>query len=272
MMPEALARIHIDQLLQAAGWQVHDLKQANIHTTTGVAIREFPINAGHCVGLGASEFDVLRPLDKVDAKYLYYFVSSQAFRKEAAGHITGAEGLGGVTAGFLADAQLQLVELEEHLLIVAEIEKQFSRLGVPVDNLQRVKANLKRYKASVLKAAVEGRLVETEASIAQREGRSYETGEQLLQRILQERRAKWNCHGTYKVPSAVSLDGLPAVPNGWSCATGGQLFRWSSGVNLPVKNLNGGDVPVYGGNGVNGWHTESNISYPTLVIGRVGAG
>ena len=58
-MPEALARIHIDQLLQVAGWQVHDLKQANIHTTTGVAIREFPINAGHCVGLGASEFDVL---------------------------------------------------------------------------------------------------------------------------------------------------------------------------------------------------------------------
>jgi len=31
MMPEALALIHIDQLLQVAGWQVHDLKQANIH-------------------------------------------------------------------------------------------------------------------------------------------------------------------------------------------------------------------------------------------------
>ena len=29
MTPEALARIHIDQLLQAAGCQVHDLKQAN---------------------------------------------------------------------------------------------------------------------------------------------------------------------------------------------------------------------------------------------------
>jgi hypothetical protein len=41
MMPEALARIHIDQLLQAAGWQVHDLKQANIHATTGVAIRGY---------------------------------------------------------------------------------------------------------------------------------------------------------------------------------------------------------------------------------------
>ena len=47
MTPEALARIQIDQLLQAAGWQVHDLKLANIHATTGVAIREFPLNPGH---------------------------------------------------------------------------------------------------------------------------------------------------------------------------------------------------------------------------------
>jgi type I restriction enzyme R subunit len=47
MTPEALARIQIDQLLQAAGWQVHDLKLANIHSTTGVAIREFPLNPGH---------------------------------------------------------------------------------------------------------------------------------------------------------------------------------------------------------------------------------
>ena len=47
MTPEALARIHIDQLLHAAGWQVRDLKQANIHAITGVAIREFPLNPGH---------------------------------------------------------------------------------------------------------------------------------------------------------------------------------------------------------------------------------
>jgi hypothetical protein len=61
--------------------------------------------------------------------------------------------------------------------IVAELEKQFSRLDEAVANLQRVKANLKRYKASVLKAAVEGRLVETEATLAHREGRTYETGD-----------------------------------------------------------------------------------------------
>jgi hypothetical protein len=37
--------------------------------------------------------------------------------------------------------------------IVAELEKQFSRLDEAVANLQRVKANLKRYKDSVYSEA-----------------------------------------------------------------------------------------------------------------------
>ena len=107
--------------------------------------------------------------------------------------------------------------------IVAELEKQFSRLDEAVANLQRVKANLKRYKASVLKAAVEGRLVETEASLAHREGRTYETGEQLLQRILNERRGKWAGKGKYKEATpSVDTEGLH-VPEGWVVGSAEQV-------------------------------------------------
>jgi len=109
--------------------------------------------------------------------------------------------------------------LEQQENIVAELEKQFSRLDEAVANLRRVKANLKRYKASVLKAAVEGRLVETEASLARREGRTYETGEQLLQRILEERRARWAGRGKYKELVAPDEEGLHTLPEGWAwCA------------------------------------------------------
>lgn len=198
------------------------------------------------VGFGSSEFHVLRPSDQVDAKYLYYFVSSQAFRKEAAGRMTGAVGLRRVPAAFLADAQLPLVPLDEQRRIVAEIEKQFSRLDEAVANLQRVKANLKRYKASVLKAAVEGRLVETEASIAQREGRSYETGEQLLQRILEERRAKWAGKGKYKEPELPVLDGLNTLPEGWAYATTEQMCAQIASGSTPSPEAmfsGAGDVP-----------------------------
>ena len=47
MSPEARARQTIDALLTAAGWHVCDVVSANIRAATGVAIREFPLNAGH---------------------------------------------------------------------------------------------------------------------------------------------------------------------------------------------------------------------------------
>ena len=121
--------------------------------------------------------------------------------------------------------------LDQQKRIVAEIEKQFSRLDEAVANLKRVKANLKRYKAAVLKAAVEGRLVETEAELARRANveaasrrldqrqdaaATYETGEQLLQRILETRRSQWKGKGKYKEPTAPDITGLPKLPEGWA--------------------------------------------------------
>lgn len=93
--------------------------------------------------------------------------------------------------------EVVIAPINEQTRIVAEIEKQFSRLDEAVANLKRVKANLKRYKAAVLKSAVAGRLVETEADLARREGRSFETGTQLLQRILDTRRSQRQGKGKY---------------------------------------------------------------------------
>ena len=192
------------------------------------------------VGFGSSEFHVLRPTERVDAKYLYHFVSSESFRKEAARHMTGAVGLRRVPTAFLSEAQLPLVDLDEQRRIVAEIDKQFSRLDEAVANLQRVKANLKRYKA-----AVEGRLVETEASIARREGRSYETGAQLLQRILETRRSGWAERGKHKelaAPSAVGRE----LPEGWVWASMDQLAEVGTGATPSRSNpafWTAGDVP-----------------------------
>lgn len=123
-----------------------------------------------------------------------------------------------VETNALLDFEIPLVDLDEQHRIVAEIEKQFSRLDEAVANLQRVKANLKRYKASVLKSAVEGRLVETEADLARREGRSYETGEQLLQRVLEAKRSQGR--GTYKEPAKPDVNAVPALHlEGWTWAT-----------------------------------------------------
>lgn len=103
--------------------------------------------------------------------------------------------------------------------------------------LKRVKANLKRYRASVLKAACEGRLVPTEAELARKEGRDYEPACELLKRILRERRARWEADTLarmiasdkrptddrwkqkYKEPTSPHTSVLPELPEGWCWAT-----------------------------------------------------
>ena len=113
------------------------------------------------VGLGSTEFHVLRPREGTDPHYVYHFVSSGRYRSDAAHHMTGAVGQRRVPISFLENSKIPLPDVDEQRRIVAEIEKQFSRLDEAVACLKRVKAKLKRYKAAVLKAAVEGRLVPT---------------------------------------------------------------------------------------------------------------
>ena len=159
----------------------------------------------------------------IDHRYLAHYFNSQTVRRHIELNMVSSAGQNTVSQGTMLDIPVPCPGLETQREIVAELEKQFSRLDEAVANLQRVKANLKRYKASVLKAAVEGRLVETEATLARREGRTYETGEQLLQRILDERRAKWAGRGKYKLPVSPFKDGLSDLPDGWTWATADQL-------------------------------------------------
>ena len=195
-------------------------------------------------GFGSTEFHVLRPKPGMDAKYLYYYVSSQSFRREAERHMTGAVGQRRVPTTYLKECKIPVAPLDQQKRIVAGIEKQFSRLDEAVANLKRVKANLKRYKAAVLKAAVEGRLVETEAELARREGRSYETGGQLLQRILETRRSQWKGKGKYKEPAAPDTTDLPELPEGWAWANVDQLAEVGTGAT-PRRGQSryyGGDI------------------------------
>ncbi len=76
----------------------------------------------------------------------------------------------------MSEWAVRLAPLREQDRITAEIDKQFTLLDAAVSALKKVKANLKRYRASVLKAACEGRLVPTEAELSRRERCSVDGG------------------------------------------------------------------------------------------------
>lgn len=153
---------------------------------------------------GADGIKVLKPVG-VNAKWLFHIAHALDFPdKGYARHYQ-----------HLKSARLIVPPLPEQRRIVAEIEKQFSRLEEGVGALRRVQANLKRYRAAVLKAACEGQLVPTEAELAKAKKRKFESGEDLLTRILAERRKNWQGRGKYKEPAAPDTSTLGKLPEGW---------------------------------------------------------
>ena len=117
--------------------------------------------------------------------------------------------------------------------------------------LKRIQANLKRYKASVLKVAVEGKLTEQ----WRKEHPDVEPADQLLKHILAERRAKWESEEMakmkakgikprddswkkkYKEPAGPDSANLPELPDGWVWAMVDQLAEVGTGAT-PLRSKN----------------------------------
>jgi len=165
-----------------------------------------------------SHIGVAVPGPRITGEWLYYWLTTVDF-----GEIAHGANMPSLRISLVKQLTVPVPPVAEQQSRVAEIEKQFSRLDEAIAGLKRVKVNLKRYKAAVLKAAVEGRLVPTEAELARREGRSYETGVQLLQRILATRRSQWQGKGKYKEPATPDTTDLPELPDGWAWVPFGVL-------------------------------------------------
>ena len=194
--------------------------------------------ARSCIGRGLA---AIRPEGGIPSRFILY--SLRATEQELRSNSTGTT-FDAIRGEALRSHGITLPPLAEQHRIVAEIETQFTRLDASVAALRRAQANLKRYRASVLKDACEGRLVPTEAELARSEGRDYEPAAILLERILSERRARWESQekrrGKYKEPSAPDTSALPQLPEGWAWATVEQLIVEPLANGRSVKTVDEG--------------------------------
>ena len=91
------------------------------------------------------------------ANALHYLFLDGYFKQNCRHHVNQAS----VSSGFLSqNVKVPLPPLPEQERIVAKIEELFTQLEAGTSALAKVQAGLRRYKASVLKAAVEGKLFE----------------------------------------------------------------------------------------------------------------
>lgn len=143
---------------------------------------------------------------------------------------------------------LSLPPSTEQVRIADNLDELFSDLDAGVAALERTREKLNLYRASVLKAAVEGTL--TAEWRAQHPHTELAT--ELLKRILAERRRRWeedqldrfkakgqeppeNWRTKYKEPVAPDTSELPTLPEGWCWATLDQMAEIAGGVTKGQK-------------------------------------
>jgi type I restriction enzyme S subunit len=166
---------------------------------------------------------------EVDARYIETVlatpVSRLYFRKRAQG-IAGS--MPKISQGTVLSLPVPLAPKRERQRIVERLDELLSDLDAGVAALERARANLRKYRAAVLKAAVTGELTADWRAAH----RHVEPATKLLDRVLAERRRKWeadqqarftatgkspprNWQEKYPEPALPDTTGLPELPRRW---------------------------------------------------------
>ncbi|MFA6969964.1 MAG: restriction endonuclease subunit S [Gallionella sp.] len=242
-------------------------------------------------GMASTGFCVLRPENSISAKYLYYFVRSDAFLDGLLPLQRGAS----YPAVRAVDVLTQLIPVApsaEQNRIVEKLDELLSGIETSVNELNAAQKKLENYRQSLLKATVDGAFTaEWRAERAQR-GKEAESGAQLLARILTERRVHWeamqlakfkeqgkippkNWQDKYPEPVQSDTTDLPALPDGWLWATIDQLSLEQKYGSSSKTGSDSSGVPVIRmGNIQNGELDLQNLKYlpvdheefPTLLL------
>lgn len=186
---------------------------------------------------GSTEFHTIRPEQGVEPNWIERFLLQHETRRNAQRAMAGGVGQMRVPAEFLKNLTIPVAPTREQSRIAEALDELFSDLDAGVAALERARERLKLYRASVLKAAVEGALT----ADWRRRNPQAEPGTELLKRILVERRRRWeqdqvskfrekgktppkNWRARYKEPVTPDTADLPALPEGWCWATVDQLL------------------------------------------------
>lgn len=187
-----------------------------------------------------------------------HYLYSQRFRRVAR-WTTNIAHLG---SDRFAEMEFPLPPLQDQERIVAETDRQLTRLNAGVEALRRLQAHLRRYRAAVLNDAFEGKLVKTEAALARETNRTFENGHELLARVLRERPRAWEDwvkrtgkrRTKYAPPEHRPTGSLAPLPDGWCWATwdqigfsqNGRAFPSSDYADTGVRLLRPGNLHVSG--------------------------
>ena len=210
------------------------------------------------------------PQQGIASDFIYYWLSSaKQLAEDLASGTTFLE-ISGAKAGMIP---VPVAPAAEQTRIVAKIEELLTDLDAGVAELKAAQKKLAQYRQSLLKAAVDGSLTAEWRD----QNTPTETGAQLLTRILQERRARWEAkqrakfeaqgkappkdwQKKYPEPVQPDTNDLPVLPQGWVWATIDQIAQVGTGVT-PLRSKS-----AYFVDGTIPWVTSGALNADTVAI------
>lgn len=181
--------------------------------------------------------------DHIDQRWLMHFINSPELRAQIHTLQSGSTRKR-ISRGNLSTIPLPVPPRAEQTRIVEKLEELLSDLDAGMTELKTAQRKLAKYRQSLLKAAVEGALT---ADWRAAHGKPKETGAELLQRSLSERRALWEqkqhtkfaergqappraWQARYPEPVPPDPTDLGSLPQGWVWSTMDQCALDEDGI------------------------------------------
>lgn len=152
-----------------------------------------------------------------------------------------------------------------------DINQTWQQLTTNFKTLTQSKESVKQLRQTILQLAVQGKLT----AKWREENPNVEPASFLLEKIKTEKEhqiKEGKIRREKQLPKIKEEDKFYELPATWEWIRLGEILKISSGDGLTSNQMDdSGKIPVFGGNGINGYHSEFNVQKATIVIGRVGA-
>ncbi len=192
---------------------------------------------GRTAWLNQHIFKIADIRDDIDKRYFRFLLKNEVEALKRSEHLHGSTMMHINRGPFMAHP-VPVPPLSMQKLIAARIDALFAEIDEGEAALAEARAGVETYRKALLKAAVTGELT----ADWRRDNPPQETGEQLLARILADRRARWhadpkNARKKYVEPTGPNTDGLPELPEGWTWANLDQLSTHEVRNGLSVRDV-----------------------------------
>lgn len=196
---------------------------------------------------------------QLNAKYLHLYL--QQFKDSLLVPLMKGAANVSLPMNKLADVEIEVPSLSRQLEIIVLEEEAAEYKNMLEERLITQDGDVVRLRQTLLKEAMQGKLTKQDL----KDGNAKE----LLEKIRIE---SFKSDKKKKILPPISKEEIPfSIPENWSWCRLGDLVSISSGDGLTASQMDkNGTIPVYGGNGINGFHSKFNIEKETIVIGRVG--